>query len=104
MTITYSTVLAGLVYDRLKGCRITGTVVECHGMKVGMCRACESNDRHPACVVVITKLNDEWTDPITRLDGYSTPCCWKSISNHMREQEREHIESFEGFTIEVPAA
>jgi hypothetical protein len=66
------------------------------------CRACDTNTRHFADVIVNVAFHtDIWTFPIQRLEGRSTPCCWGGLFEYL--DEVEHEEMFEGVTIEVPA-
>ena len=65
------------------------------------CRACDTNECHPAHVIVNIVFDTvEYTEPIYRLDGYSTPCCWAGLAPYL--DEVEHQECFAGVTIEVP--
>ena len=93
--------LAEHVRARLRATRHQATVVNDPGLRPGRCRACDTNRAHPASLVVAVKLSTEWTEPITRLDGWSTPCCWYGLTAYLDEVEQ--VECFEGVTVEVPA-
>ena len=65
------------------------------------CRACDTYDRHHADVLVCVVFSTtEFTEPVYRLDGRSTPCCWAGLAVYL--EEVEHEECFNGVTIEVP--
>lgn len=65
------------------------------------CRACDTSSRHAANVIVSVVFDTtEYTEPIYRLDGWSTPSCWAGLAPFL--DEAEHMECFLGVTIEVP--
>lgn len=80
--------------------RYNAIVVGSLGLKPGKCATCDINLEHPAHVVVTTALSDEWTEPATYLNGWSTASCWGGLCQYIQEQHE--VESFDGCTIEVP--
>lgn len=64
------------------------------------CRSCDTNIKHWADVIVNVVYASIWTDPIERLEGQATPCCWLGLADCL--DEVEHTERFESVVIEVP--
>jgi hypothetical protein len=64
------------------------------------CRACDTNVKHYADVIVNVILANIWTYPAETLDGWATPCCWAGLADCL--EEVEHYERFEAVKVEVP--
>lgn len=68
--------------------------------RVSSCRACDTNVKHYADVIVNVVLANVWTFPAEALEGWSTPCCWSGLAAYL--EEIEHAERFEAVIVEVP--
>lgn len=68
--------------------------------RVACCRACDTNTKHYADVVVHVVFAEVWTVPYERLSGRATPCCWGGLAAYL--EEVEHEERFEAVIVEVP--
>jgi hypothetical protein len=89
--------------QRLRRAGHTAVVVPSEAFRSTLmpCRACDTNTPHYADVIVNVAFHtDVWTFPVQRLDGRTTPCCWRGLFDCL--EEAEHEEMFEGVTIEVP--
>lgn len=71
-----------------------------NSMMVTACRACDTNTKHYADVMVNVVLANIWTFPCESLEGWATPCCWSGLADYL--EEVEHSERFEAVQIEVP--